>query len=431
MPATISLTGNLSDLLLRGASLSVIIRVIGLGLAFLAQVLISRFAGAEAYGDYMYCFAWLAILLVFTRSGTDEALVRFLPDLIGDGGAERRLVDWSLNRTIYPAWMLTLLLLGAAAGMHFVLELPGASLLATTSLFIPVLTMLWNYQARLRAHQRNLAAFLPNEIVRPVIIIGLLAVLARSANEPSLTTLLILSLIATLIAVGLMAGYARLQGEAAMPIQTDDQRQWTRTANHFFLIAICLMGTQTIDIMVVGTLLNSIDTAHYAAAQRVAALAGFGVIAVNLIIAPLLPPLLQGSRGREEAARLLRYGARLATAFVCVTGGVMWLFSDLLLGLFGEGFEESAGVLGILLLAQLIMAVSGSLITLMMMSGRERTALAIIGGCGVLNVLLCTVLTFLAGTTGAAIAVLLTTLLQQVGLWLLARKELGIRAGVV
>ena len=70
--------------LLRGATLSIGIRVTGLALAFLAQVLISRMSGVDAYGLYMYCFAWLALLLVFTRSGTDEAPVRFLPELAKD-----------------------------------------------------------------------------------------------------------------------------------------------------------------------------------------------------------------------------------------------------------------------------------------------------------------------------------------------------------
>ncbi len=192
-PTSINLRGNLSDLLLRGATLSVGIRIAGLGLAFLAQVLISRVAGAEAYGDYMYCFTWPAILLVLTRSGTDEALVRFLPDMIGGRNSEKRLVNWSLNRTLYPAWMLVLLLLGAAAAMHFIFARSDAWVLATGCLFVPVLTLLWNYQARLRAHQRNLAAFLPNEILRPMLLIVLLVILAIAGIEPSLTALLVLS----------------------------------------------------------------------------------------------------------------------------------------------------------------------------------------------------------------------------------------------
>lgn len=428
MSPTVGLTGNLSGLLLRGASLSVVIRITGLGLAFLAQVLISRVAGAEAYGDYMYCFAWLAIMLVFTRSGTDEALVRFLPDMIGSDSAEKGLVDWSLNRTIYPAWIMMLLLLGTAAAMHFLYSRGEAAVIATACLFIPVLTLLWNYQARLRAHQRNLAAFLPNEIVRPGLTIFLLLILGAAGIEPSLTALLALSFLATVIAVALMAWYARIAGAGDSTSRGEDLRRWNSTANHFFLIAICLMGTQTIDIMVVGTLLDSTETAHYAAAQRIAALAGFGVIAVNLIVAPMLPGLLSTHAGKAEAGRLLKFGARLATVFVCTAGGLMWLLRDPLLGLFGSGFEQAGAVFGVLLIGQLVMAVTGSLITLMMMSGRERAALAVIGGSGILNVILCTVLTLAAGVMGAATSVLICTIVQQVGLWLIARSELGIRA---
>lgn len=428
MPPNSSLTGNLPGLLLRGASLSVGIRVAGLALAFLAQVLISRIAGASAYGSYMYCFAWLAILLVFTRSGTDEALVRYLPDLVGKESSERRLVDWALNRTIYPAWMLMLLVLGVAAAMRFIFEHSDAPIVATTSLFIPILTMLWNYQARLRAHQRTLAAFLPNEIVRPLLLIAVLSVLALFGSDPSVTSLLIISLFATAVAVAMMSWYARIAPAEPLPSPTSESREWSRTANHFFLIAICLMGTQTIDIMVVGSVLTAEDTAHYAAAQRVASLAGFGVIAVNLIVAPMLPLLLSTTHGRIEAARLLKFGARLATAFVVACGGVLWLLRDLVLGLFGEGYSDAGNIFGLLLVGQLVMAVSGSLITLMMMSGRERSALVIIGGSGLINALLCTGLTFAWGLAGAAIAVLVSTTLQQGGLWLLARRELDIRA---
>ena len=431
MSSSIRLTGQLPELLLRGASQSVVIRIVGLGLAFLAQVLISRIAGASAYGTYMYCFAWLGIILVFTRSGTDEALIRFLPDTIGEGRSEQRLVDWSLNRAIYPAWMLMLVVLGIAGVMHVAFAHPDAAVLATTSLFVPVLTMLWNYQARLRAHGRNLAAFLPNEIVRPLLVILLLGVLALTGSALSLSGLLALSFAATLTAVGLMAWYSRIDMTPMAPSQAADMRVWNRTANRFFLIAVCLMGTQSIDIMVVGTLLQAADTAHYAAAQRVAALAGFGVIAVNLIIAPMLPPLLASTSGKTEAQRLLKFGARLATAFVGAMGTIMWLLRDPLLGLFGEGYDQASDVFGLLLLTQAVMAVSGSLITLMMMSGRERSALTVIGGSGLLNVVLCTVLTHSHGLGGTATAVLVTTAAQQAGLWVLARRELGMRADIL
>ena len=419
---------NLSLSLLRGATLSVGIRVTGLVLAFLAQVLISRMSGADAYGLYMYCFAWLALLLVFTRSGTDEALVRFLPECAQDDPKRQTLIDWSHGRTVLPAWLLMLLMFMVASGIYVMADAGFAVMLASVAPFIPVLTLLWLYQARLRSVGRTLAAFLPNEILRPLLLILFLLALFLNRSEPAVSQLLWLSLTATTIAVSLMAVFAR-HPRGLPPRQDPESTQiWNRTANHFFLISLCLLGSTTIDLIVVGSLLSAEQTGHYAAAQRLASLAGFGAIAVNLIIAPMLPPLLADTARRTEAQSLLRYGARFATLFVFGVGVVMWLSRDLLLGLFGSGFESAGDALGILILAQLATAVSGSLITLMMMSGHERPALLIIACCGALNLVLCSVLTLSIGLEGAAISILVTNILQQAGLWVLARRKLGIRA---
>ncbi|MEZ5597435.1 MAG: oligosaccharide flippase family protein [Pseudomonadales bacterium] len=419
---------NLSLSLLRGASLSVGIRVTGLGLAFIGQVLVSRLSGAEAYGIFMYCFAWLGLVLVFTRSGTDEALVRFLPQATIDKRLKHALVDWAFTRTATPSWLLFLAAILTAAACSLEGEAEYARIIATAAPFIPVLTLLWLYQARLRAAERTLAAFLPNEIARPLVFILLLLLCMLFEITPAATELLILSLLATTLAVGLMMIFARDPLHVRRPRIPEEIRSWTRTANHFFLIALCLAGTATFDIMVVGSLMPAEQTGHYAAAQRLSSFAGFGLIAVNLIIAPMLPPLLNRNGGHAEAERLLRFGARLATVFVLLTGLCMWLLRDPMLGLFGDGFVAAEPVLGILLLAQLVLAVSGSQITLMMMSGNERPALTVLGFCSALNLLLCVTLTLGLGPTGAAVAMLVTNIVQQVGLTLHSRRQLKIRA---
>ena len=418
---------NLSLSLLRGATLSIGIRVTGLALAFLAQVLISRMSGADAYGLYMYCFAWLALLLVFTRSGTDEALVRFLPELAKDEENRQSLIHWAHARTVFPAWLLMLLMLMLAAGLYLMSDPDFAVILASVAPFVPVLTLLWIYQARLRSTGKTLAAFLPNEILRPLLLIALLVGFFVAGSRPSVSALLWLSLVATTVAVSLMAGFARESGTRITSQVVDAARQWNRTANHFFLISLCVLGTTTIDILVVGTVLSAEQTGYYAAAQRLASLAGFGSMAITLIVAPMLPTMLADPKRRTETERLLRYGARLATFFVIAVGLAMWFTRDSLLGMFGSGFEMAGYTLGILLIAQLVTAASGSVITLMMMSGDERPALMIIASCSVVNLVLCSLLTMKLGLPGAAIAILVTSLLQQVGLSVLARQKLGIR----
>jgi len=384
-------------------------------------------SGADAYGLYMYCFAWLAVLLVFTRSGTDEALVRFLPALAQDEENRQSLINWSHARTVFPAWLLMLLMLMIAAGFYVMSDAGFAIMLASVAPFVPVLTLLWIYQARLRSAGRTLAAFLPNEILRPGLLIAFLVTFFLVGSQPSVSMLLCLSFIATTVAVSMMAGFAHESGPRITAQTTDAARQWNRTANHFFLISLCLLGTTTIDILVVGSLLTAEQTGFYAAAQRLASLAGFGSIAITLIVAPMLPTLLANPERRLETERLMRYGARLATSFVITAGLAMWFTRDPLLDMFGRGFDAAGTTLGILLLAQLVTAASGSLITLMMMSGYERPALMIIASCSAFNLVLCSVLTLNMGLSGAAIAILVSSLLQQIGLSILARQKLGIR----
>lgn len=384
-------------------------------------------SGADSYGLYMYCFAWLALLLVFTRSGTDEALVRFLPELAKDEENRQSLIHWAHARTVFPAWLLMLLMLMLAAGLYVMSDPDFAVILASVSMFVPVLTLLWIYQARLRSTGRTLAAFLPNEILRPVLLIALLGGFFAAGSQPSVSTLLWLSLLATVTAVSMMAGFAREAGTRIPSQVVDAARQWNRTANHFFLISLCVLGTTTIDILVVGSVLSAAQTGYYAAAQRLASLAGFGSMATTLIVAPMLPALLADPKRRSETERLLRYGARLATSFVIVVGLAMWFTRDSLLGMFGDGYEMAGNTLGLLLLAQLVTAASGSVITLMMMSGDERYALMIIASCSAGNLLLCSLLTMKFGLPGAAIAILVISLLQQAGLSILAWQRLRMR----
>ena len=384
-------------------------------------------SGADSYGLYMYCFAWLALLLVFTRSGTDEALVRFLPELAKDEENRQSLILWAHARTVFPAWLLMLLMLMLAAGLYFMSDPDFAVILASVAMYVPVLTLLWIYQARLRSAGKTLAAFLPNEILRPVLLIALLGGFFAAGSQPSVSALLWLSLLATVTAVSMMAGFAREPGTRIPSQVVDAARQWNRTANHFFLISLCVLGTTTIDILVVGTVLSAEQTGYYAAAQRLASLAGFGSMAITLIVAPMLPVLLADPKRRTETERLLRYGARLATFFVIVVGLTMWFTRDSLLGMFGDGYEIAGETLGLLLLAQLVTAASGSVITLMMMSGDERPALIVIASCSAGNLILCSLLTMKFGLSGAAIAILVMSVLQQAGLSILARQKLGMR----
>lgn len=65
--------------LIKGASSSFIIKVIGAGLAFGVNILLARLLGVNDYGAYVYILSWLLVLSIPVRMGFDNSLLRFIP----------------------------------------------------------------------------------------------------------------------------------------------------------------------------------------------------------------------------------------------------------------------------------------------------------------------------------------------------------------
>src|SRR5215472_17451710 len=63
----------------RGSIAAFIIYGAGIGLTYCSQLVIARFVGVDAYGEYAYVFAWMTVLAYFLALGFDVALLRFVP----------------------------------------------------------------------------------------------------------------------------------------------------------------------------------------------------------------------------------------------------------------------------------------------------------------------------------------------------------------
>jgi O-antigen/teichoic acid export membrane protein len=69
---------SLKQILVRGASASFILRIAGTGIAFAAQIILTRLMGAEHYGNYIYVLTWINILVLFGKMGWDIVLLRYV-----------------------------------------------------------------------------------------------------------------------------------------------------------------------------------------------------------------------------------------------------------------------------------------------------------------------------------------------------------------
>ena len=64
---------------LHAVGVSTILRALGMGLLFVAQLLLARWMGDQPYGDYAFVISWVTILAIFGRAGLELTLKRELP----------------------------------------------------------------------------------------------------------------------------------------------------------------------------------------------------------------------------------------------------------------------------------------------------------------------------------------------------------------
>lgn len=423
---------DLGDTLLRGALGVFTINAAGAALAFGTQVLLARVMGAGHFGVYVYVLSWVTILVLVGKMGMDEALLRFV-------AAYTARKEWdALSGVLRFVALLVLtasiLLGGAGAIAVWILEERLSSELAWTLwigfALLPVMALTYLRQAALRALGRAASALMPDQILRPLLLAGLVVVaffgLGRQVDG---ATAMVLNLgaatVAFLVGVVWLARSLPANAKGARPVY--QARQWVVVALPLFLISgMHIVHNQT-DILMIGSLLGTREAGIYAAATRIATLVLAGLIAVNTIVAPMISRLYATDR-IDELQRIVSQAARRILFVSLPVGLALAVLGRWVLSFFGAEFVEGSAALVILIGGQLINALAGSVGFLMMMTGHEREAASIMTVSVVLNVGLNAVLIPVFGMEGAAFATALTTALWNILMLLYVQRRLGINS---
>ena len=157
------------------------------------------------------------------------------------------------------------------------------------------------------------------------------------------------------------------------------------------------------DIVLVAALRSPAEAALYTAATRFVVFGQLGVQAIQQALAPQLSALF--ARGERGAAQEVY---ETATAWSILLAWPVYLacavLAPLLLGVFGAGYEGASAVVVVLSLAMLMATASGSVDTVLLMSGRSWLSLANVGVALAVNLGLNLLLIPWLGIVGAALA---------------------------
>lgn len=419
----------------RGAVAAFAINLAGAGGTFALHVLLSRTMGGTEYGIYVYAVTWITVLALIAKMGWDTTLVRYIPAY--DAGMEYSLLRGVLRRGISFTFAGGVFLAGLSAVVTWLIGEQLKPGLRTTFLFafllLPVMAQTQVVQSALRGFRRVPISEVPDRILRPILLAGVVLVAARGLGwRMAAETVILIHLAAMIIALATAMFW--LGRSIPKPVRasgpTYRDREWLSVSFPFVVLSATHLILNQVDVIMVGSILGTTEAGIYAVASRVAVLVLFALTAINVIAGPMISQL-HAQKNILALQHVVTLVARGSLVFSLGVGIALTLFGKDVLSLFGTEFVEGYVALVILTSGQIANAAAGCVALLLTMTGHERGAALIMVLSIIVNIGLNAALIPIFGLAGAACATAFTTAMWNVMMLVHVRRRLGIQASVV
>jgi O-antigen/teichoic acid export membrane protein len=239
--------------------------------------------------------------------------------------------------------------------------------------------------------------------------------------------------LATIVVVGIGAKAIRShrkKRDAIVKTPEYEKTVWLKTAIPLLLASSFQVVMTQCSVIMIGYFLGLTEAGYYAAAVRMVGLAGFGLMATNVVVAPMISAAYTSDR-RDDLKKALRSGAATIFGLTVPLVVVLLVAGKFGLWLFGESFTVAYPALVVLCVGQIVNALCGCVGYLMSMTGNERTAAGILCCSAILNVTLNATLIPIWGMTGAAIATSVTLVVWNVWMLVVVWKRLGMNPSIL
>jgi O-antigen/teichoic acid export membrane protein len=413
----------------RMAGAAFIIRVASAAVVFLSQILMARWMGSFEYGSYVYVWTWLLLIGDLVHLGLPLTAQRHIPEY-----TQRGALDLLRGYLIGSRWLTfglgtAVAILGAALihALEGSLDARVVMPLYLACVALPFYAFSFMLDGVSRSYDWIALALMPHSLLRPILILTLIAS-AHAAGYPldATTAMLATAIAVWTTALGqLLVLHSRLAQTVAPGARSYDVADWFTTS----LPMIAVWGIYTLltttDVLVLQQFRPSDEVAHYYAASKTLTLVTFVYFAVAASAAH-----------RFTAFHVAGDRAGLG-AFAAVT--IRWIFWPSLaamllilalgrpmLWLFGPSFVDAYPVMFVLAIGLLARAAIGPAERLLTMTGHQRVCALAYAGALAVNLTGCFALAKPYGGMGVAAATSAAFVVESVLLYLIARRRLGL-----
>ncbi len=403
----------------RGTLEAFALRSVGVVSLFAMHTVLGRSIGPQGYGTFSYVLALTSVLAVIVPLGWPMALMRFAAQY-----TEQR--SWGLLRGVVArGYQVTLLSSITSSclllGVSFWPSLPENLVvgLRFSALLLPLLSFVGLRRRTLQGLRRTKSSIFPEEIFLPLSMLAGTYLFYVNTSSGALFLYAGVALLAFLLGNTLLTRSMSRETRTTKPVF--DTRFWMVTALPMVFIGFSQTILGRMDILVLGSVLEDKTIGLYSAASRIAILITFVMTAVNTIGSPMLASAHYGGRP-DQFHSIMRWAMLWSTLGALPLLGVMIVFPEFLLGMFGDEFVEGANLLRILALGQFVNAATGLVGSALVMTGREREFAKATGISAAASLVGNLVAVTIWGALGAAIATSASIALYNLWLLLLVSK---------
>ena len=424
--------------LLKGSGIIFSVKMLLAGIGFISTMLITRYSSSQAdVGSYFFILSLLALLSTVARGGFDNVTTRFVAMANKDKSTDKLLL---VTRFIFKRVLLYTLIGCGVAFLIFTIvkNEQEQSFYVGLTLFFTVLFLNINtfFVQCFQGVKKITSYAIFNGLSRGVFFILLLCSIPF-LNKFSLFQLVIFNCISYVISASAGAFFWKKIWASKKQLTVDDANRVTLANEERHQIvqsAYTLWGTSILAILmansaplILGLYANSEQVALMGTALRIGLLLSFILTAINGVLSPQFAELSStlDHQSTKNLQALYRTSTGLMLAITLPLLVMILIFSEWLMGLFGEDYLVGANVLRIIVCGYFIKVLVGSVGQLLVMTGHEklqRRSLAL--SVSLLLVLL--ILLSPLGALGGAMAIFLAVALNNLLVLFYVRKYLNI-----
>ncbi len=413
---------------------TLIFRVLGLGLIFLLQILLARLMGPKNYGDYTIIVTIINVGLVVSIFGFDSSVQRFLPAALqsnkfskGNGFLKFSAISVFLSSLCCSVVLFSFLLFKSK---NFNSSFNEGLFWGIFSL--PVLAFSTRASAILRSIKMIKLSLLPAYFLFPVMMAVSCWYYFSIYHKLTVDAVMLIGFCISIVIYLYINRRKTIWIKEVLPeVEAEyDRKLWISVSSLLLLTTGLDLLLKQSDILMVGYFLGNTKAGLYGVAAKLATLAALGLAVADYIIMPKISSLYESKQMGKLQQTIRSAAFQILSISLPVIAGLI-IFGKFILGFFGKTYQEAYLPLLVLLVGQLINAMTGMVGGLMTMTGHQKQFFIFYFFAILLQFGLNIVLINQFGIIGASLGTSIAMIFLNVSAYRFVKRKLKIRAGIL